>query len=88
MTQRAKRLAEHLIATANELLQELEASTGYIEKMYGSSTKLHHLVSPDGVPYVTNNINAFSKEYNLTQASMSKLVNGYLKSHRGWKLDL
>jgi len=45
---------------------------------------LYELIDPDGEVYVTENLFDFSKQYGLTNANLSKVVNGKFSHHRGW----
>jgi hypothetical protein len=44
----------------------------------------YYIVSPDGNKYVTENLKQFSIEKNLQHSEMYRLINGKLKSYKGW----
>ncbi len=44
------------------------------------------LVSPSGKIFNIVNATRFAKEVGLTQQSLSRLINGQLKSHKGWTI--
>lgn len=43
-------------------------------------------MDPNGKIYVDKNISNFSRKHNLSQAHLSNVILGKLKSHKGWKL--
>jgi hypothetical protein len=45
---------------------------------------LYELIDPDGEVYITDNLWDFSKQYDLTNSSLNKVVNGKAAHHRGW----
>jgi len=45
---------------------------------------LYIFTSPDGVEYETNNMNSFCKNHLLSVSSMSCILNGACKQHKGW----
>lgn len=45
---------------------------------------LYELIDPDGEVYVTENLWEFSKQYNLTNASLNNVVHGKAAHHKGW----
>ena len=54
-------------------------------KMSQSKQKyLYELIDPDGEVYVTQNLLDFAKQYNLTYASLNKVVRGKRSQHKGW----
>lgn len=54
-------------------------------KMSQSKQKyLYELIDPDGEVYVTQNLLDFAKQYNLTYASLNKVVRGRRSQHKGW----
>ncbi|WP_159065954.1 GIY-YIG nuclease family protein [Deinococcus ficus] len=42
------------------------------------------LLSPEGVQHFTNNLKTFALEHGLTVASLSRVVKGEYKHHKGW----
>ena len=58
---------------------------GAKRKMSQSKQKyLYELIDPDGEVYVTQNLLDFAKQYNLTNASLHKVVRGKRGQHKGW----
>ena len=55
------------------------AASGTLELVY-------RLVSPEGVPHVFTEQSVFCNMYGLTPSSVSAVLNGARKSHKGWKL--
>lgn len=49
-----------------------------------SQKHLYELIDPNGVVYVTENLLDFSKQYQLTNSCLNKVVNGIAKQHKGW----
>jgi hypothetical protein len=45
---------------------------------------LYELIDPAGKVYITENLWEFSKQYNLTNASLSKVVHGKALHHKKW----
>lgn len=45
---------------------------------------LYELIDPMGKVYVTENLWEFSKQYNLTNGSLNKVVHGKAAHHKGW----
>lgn len=54
-------------------------------KMYQPSKQQAFIaVSPDGISYEFNNQSECARTFGLTARTISKVLNGYLKSHKGW----
>lgn len=47
---------------------------------------LPKIVSPDGITYTISNISRFCRLHSLTQSGLSNLINGKIKTHKGWVL--
>jgi hypothetical protein len=44
------------------------------------------VLSPEGVEYAIENIKGFSREHNLDDGHLGKVLHSKAKSHKGWKL--
>lgn len=42
-------------------------------------------INPLGIEYTHTNQNLFAREYNLCSKSISRILNGKRKSHKGWR---
>jgi len=49
-----------------------------------SQKYLYELIDPSGEVYVTENLFDFSKQYELINSCLNKVVNGSAKQHKGW----
>lgn len=45
---------------------------------------LYELIDPNGEVYATTNIKEFAREHGLDQGTLSKIVHGVRKNHKGW----
>ena len=57
---------------------------GKIMNKLKSQLYLYELIDPDGEVYVTDHLFDFAKQYNLTNASLNKVVHGKQGQHKGW----
>lgn len=67
------------------LMSTLERADGRAGIWATDSTR-GTLQSPIGIIYYVDNVNAFSKEHNLDQSAVCKVLNGKRSSHLGWKV--
>ena len=49
-------------------------------------SKTCELISPEGVVHFVHGIRQFSIEHDLDHSSVCKLINGKLKTHKGWRI--
>lgn len=49
-----------------------------------SRKKNFKAISPDGNVYIYNNQNECARNFNLTARTIGKILNGQLKTHKGW----
>lgn len=47
----------------------------------------YKLTSNDGKEIIVNNLTQFSKENNLQQSNLFKVVKGERDNHKGWKCE-
>jgi hypothetical protein len=45
---------------------------------------LYELTDPDGEIYATTNIKEFARQHGLDQGTLSKIIHGTRKAHKGW----
>ena len=67
----------------NNCVDNLEWCTGSYNMEYSFGIECH-LLSPDKILFVTNNLNEFARQNGLIQGNLWRVVNGDRKSHRGW----
>jgi hypothetical protein len=49
---------------------------------------LYELIDPNGEVYATTNIKEFAREHGLDQGTLSKIVHGVRKKHKGWTVKI
>jgi hypothetical protein len=45
---------------------------------------LYEFIDPDGEVYITDNVQAFARQYNLDYSHLSKVAHGKRPRHKGW----
>ena len=51
----------------------------------GRKPKTYKFISPEGVEVQTTGLNSICEQYDLSASSMSRLANGKLEHHKGWR---
>ena len=49
---------------------------------------LYELIDKDGEVYMTDNIEAFARQYKLTASCLHRLLHKQIKSYKGWQIKI
>ena len=57
-----------------------------LSKFFSRRLSIYKILSPEGIIFTTNNINAFCRENSLCASSLLKIIQGKLKHYKGWQI--